>query len=227
MTDASIQDSNGYGGNGVYLDNQTGLVDVENNLVYRVSGFPVYTPQGPAAPNEANIIKNNILAYGRAAMVAVNFPYPYGVPGSANQVFAITNNLIYFDRSTASSPKFYVQGGCTYSAGFPYTQFQEWNSNLYWRTDGAFASEPRAFHVQPNPVTTGGDAPCSGLPAQWTFYTFAAWQSTVAEDLQSVIQNPGFNNPAYPADDYTLPKGSPGSDSWYSTIPRLAGRIRC
>jgi len=24
------------------------------------------------------------------------------------------------------------------------------------------------------------------------------------------VQNPGFNNPAYPADDYTLPIGSPG-----------------
>jgi uncharacterized protein (TIGR03437 family) len=210
VTDASIQDSNGYGGDGIYLDNQTGLVDVENNLVYRVSGFPVYTPQGPAAPNEANIIKNNILAYGRQAMVAVNFPYPYGVPSSANQVFVLTNNLFYFDRSTASSPKFYVQGGCTYSAGFPYTQFQEWNSNLYWRTDGAFATDAKAFYVQPNPVPTGGDAPCSGLPAQWTFYTFAAWQTTVGEDAQSVVENPGFNNPVFPADDYTLPKGSPG-----------------
>jgi hypothetical protein len=25
-----------------------------------------------------------------------------------------------------------------------------------------------------------------------------------------LVQNPGFNNPAYPADDYSLPKGSPG-----------------
>ncbi len=27
---------------------------------------------------------------------------------------------------------------------------------------------------------------------------------------KSVVQNPGFNNAAYPADDYSLPKGSPG-----------------
>ena len=38
VTDASIMDSNGYGGHGVYLDDSTGLVDVENNLIYRVSG---------------------------------------------------------------------------------------------------------------------------------------------------------------------------------------------
>jgi len=210
VTDAGIQDPNGYGGNGIYLDNQTGLVDVENNLVYRVSANTIYTPQGPAAPNEANIIKNNILAYGKQGMVAITAPYPYGVPATANQAFAITNNLFYFDLSSSSSPKFYVQNGCTYSGGFLYTQFQEWNSNLFWRTDGAFATDPKAFHVQPNASAIGGSAPCSGLPAQWTFYTFAAWQTTVGEDAQSVVENPGFNNPAYPADDYTLPKGSPG-----------------
>jgi hypothetical protein len=32
----------------------------------------------------------------------------------------------------------------------------------------------------------------------------------MGEDVQGVVQNPGFNNPAYPADDYSLPKGSPG-----------------
>jgi uncharacterized protein (TIGR03437 family) len=210
VTDASIQDSNGYGGNGIYLDNNTGLVDVENNLVYRVSGNDVYTPQGPAAPNEANIIKNNILAYGRLGMITVNFPYPDGVPPSANRVFTVSNNLFYFDRSSTSSPKFWVQGGCVYSGGFPYTQFQLFSSNLYWRTDAAFASDAKAFEVQPNPVATGPQPPCSGNTNNWTFFTFAGWQQTEGEDLGSVVQNPGFNNPAYPADDYTLPKGSPG-----------------
>ena len=28
---------------------------------------------------------------------------------------------------------------------------------------------------------------------------------------QSLVLNPGFNNPAYPNDDFTLPKGSPGA----------------
>ena len=72
VTDASIMDSNGYGGHGIYMDDNTGLVDVENNLVYRVSGSAVYTPHGPARPKEANTIKNNILAYARLAMVSVS-----------------------------------------------------------------------------------------------------------------------------------------------------------
>jgi hypothetical protein len=99
-------------------------VDVENNLVYRASGFDVYTPQGPAAPNEANIIKNNILAYGRLAMVSVNFPYSDGVPVTIPQTFVITNNLFYSDRSNTSVRRFWVQGDCVYASGAPFPQLQ-------------------------------------------------------------------------------------------------------
>jgi hypothetical protein len=42
-----------------------------------------------------------------------------------------------------------------------------------------------------------------------TFATFSAWQSGTGEDKGSVVQNPGFANPAYPNDDYTLAE-SPG-----------------
>jgi len=79
---------------------------------------------------------------------------------------------------------------------------------LYWRTDGGFASDTKAFHVQPNPGS-GANPPCSDDRTTWTFYTFAGWQG-IGEDLQSVVQNPGFNNPTYPADDFSLPHGSPG-----------------
>ena len=68
------------------MDDQTGLVDVENNLVYRVSGFAMYTPHGPAAPNQANTIKNNILAFARLSMIADTVPYVDGVPTVAEQV---------------------------------------------------------------------------------------------------------------------------------------------
>jgi uncharacterized protein (TIGR03437 family) len=207
VSDASALDADGYGGNGIYLDNQTGLVDVENNLVYRVSGNAVNLPQGPPVPNEANTIRNNILAFARQSLINDNNPYPSGsVPTVAALAFVATNNLFYFDRTAASSPAFYTQGGCTYSGGFAYTAFQQWNNNLYWRTDGGFAADPQAFHVQPN---AGPTQLCVGNTAKWTFYPFSQWQQKAGEDLQSVVQNPGFANPAYPADDYSLPKGSP------------------
>lgn len=208
VSDASIVDTNGYGGNGIYLDNQTGLVDVENNLVYRVSANPMFTPQGPAAPNEASTVRNNIFAYGRGAMVAINDPYTNGVPAVIPLVWNVTNNLIYFDRDNNSTPKFFVQGGCIYPGGAPYTQFQFFNNNLYWRTDSSFAGDSKAFAVQTKPDSTG-KSPCSSNTNTWTFYTFAQWQQQVGEDVHSLVQNPGFANPAYPVDDYSLPQGSP------------------
>ncbi|MGD1091884.1 MAG: hypothetical protein ABSB35_07800 [Bryobacteraceae bacterium] len=56
----------------------------------------------------------------------------------------------------------------------------------------------------------------------WTYYNFAGWRA-LGEDVQSVVQNPGFNNPAYPADDYSLPKGSPGV-GFVEFDPTQAGR---
>ena len=64
--------------------------------------------------------------------------------------------------------------------------------------------------IQPNPDNKGNNAPCTGDMHEWTFFPFTPWQQKIGEDLQSVIKNPGFANPAYPADDYSLPKGSPG-----------------
>ena len=154
VTDASIMDSNGYGGNGVYMDDHTGLVDVENNLVYRVSGAAVYTPHGPEAPNEANTIKNNILAFARLSMVSDNGPYDDGVPATAEQAFVVTNNLFYFDRTNNSGPPFRVQGGCSYSAisiyGVPTIQQQPLLAHR-WRLLYRIQSVPRAARARPRP----------------------------------------------------------------------------
>jgi hypothetical protein len=222
VNDASIMDSDGYGGDGIYVDTQSGLIDVENNLVYRVSGNTMNFAGAPQNPNEASTVKNNIFAYGRTALINESDPYLNGSPPSVIPVFTASDNLFYFDRTPTSNPAFYAQGGCTYSAGFAYTSWQLWANNLYWRTDGGFASDPQAFHVQQNPAVNN---PCffgANASSKWTFFTFAAWQKT-GEDVQSVVQNPGFNNPAYPADDYSLPKGAPGT-GFVVFDPSQAGR---
>src|SRR5437868_3949782 len=36
-----------------------------------------------------------------------------------------------------------------------------------------------------------------------TYYTFSGWQA-LGEDTHSMVTNPGFTNPVYPTDDYTL-----------------------
>ena len=223
VSDASALDEDGYGGDGIYIDTQTGLVDVENNLVYRVSDSAMNFAGAPQNPNEANTIKNNIFAFGRLSMVKDGDPYPNGsVPASVIPTFAATNNLFYFDRNAASSPSFYVQGGCTYSGGFPYTSWQQWNSNLYWRADGGFANDAEAFHVQPTPVSQYNLCFGDAAEAKWVFYNFGGWQGT-GEDVHSVVQNPRFKNPSYPKDDYSLPKGSPGV-GFVVFDPNQAGR---
>jgi len=209
VSDASALDQDGYGGDGIYIDTETGLVDVENNLVYRVSGSPMQFAGAPQNPNEASTIKNNIFAFGRSAMVSEANPFTLGVPTSPITIFNLTNNLFYLDRSAASSPSFYLQGGCTYSAGFPFTVWEQWNSNLYWRADGGFATDPQAFHVQPTVVSQSNLCFGAAAETKWTSYTFAGWQAT-GEDTQSIVQDPHFRNPVYPADDYSLPGGSPG-----------------
>ena len=213
VNDASALDGpkgyggSGYGGDGIYVDWRSGFVHVENNLVYRVSGAPMEVSNIAPFPNQANIIKNNIFAFGRHAMVNRLKNEPNG-PATApfQQQFVASRNIFYFDRSWESSPPFSVQGGCTYSGILPYSDYQDWNRNLYWRADGTFASDPYAFHLQPYPWTN--DDPCSDNPKDWVFYSFSGWQQA-GGDVHGVVQDPGFANPAYPADDFTLRRPSP------------------
>ena len=225
VSDASALDSDGYGGDGVYIDSYSGLIDVENNLVYRVSGAAMQIAVAPPSTGGASTIKNNILAFARGDLVQETNPYKAFTvlpPPSAIQAFVLTNNLFYFDRNASSTPASYVQGGCTYSGGFAYTAYQQWSNNLYWRTDGGFANDPQAFHTQQNPVSPSNSCFGPNAMTKWVFYNFANWQET-GEDAQSIVQNPGFANPAYPADDYSLPKGSPGV-GFVPFDPSQAGR---
>lgn len=232
VTDASIMDANGYGGHGIYMDNQTGLVDVENNLVYRVSDAAVYTPHGPSLkpgnPDEANLIKNNILAFGRLGMVEQGDPFSSAnpVPKRADKVvksFVLTNNIFYFDRNLFSTSQFNgvavkapfnIPAGCVYTP-FAYARYQEFDNNVYWRTDGMFAMDTAAFNVQTTP-RSGPNGPCGGSRFSngdlYTFYDFAGWVHTVGEDSHSVVNEPHFANPTYPADDFRLLGGFLGID---------------
>lgn len=207
VTDASTQDTDGYGGQGIYLDAQTAGVAVENNLVYRVSSQTMNMSNGPAQPDTPNTIQNNIFAYGRMGIFGLTAPYATN-SCSATPIleFSAMNNIAYFDKT--STDGFSVQKGCTYACGFAYTQYQMMSSNLYWRTNGAFATDPEGFHIQPNASSPLCDT-LNSSGTDWTYYTFSNWQG-MGEDLQGTAQiNPGFANPVYPADDYTL-ANSPG-----------------
>lgn len=220
IIDAHTQDTDGYGGQGIYLDAQTGGVLVENNLVYRTASNAFHMSNGPAVADAANTVQNNIFAYARTGIFEMATPYiSNSCSASPILEFTATDNIAYFDKKYTDG--FSVQRGCVYACGFAYTQFEMLSGNLYWRTDGAFATDTQAFHIQPsasNPLcdtlnTSGTD---------WNYYTFSGWQGT-GEDAQGIAtKNPGFTNPVYPADDYSLPSSPAGGFVVFD--PTQAGR---
>jgi hypothetical protein len=214
VTDSSIVDlglhGSGYGGVGVYLDIESADVDVENNVVYRVSGPGLAMTLGPAPGHSANTFNNNIVAFSRKSMFLEQSPWPQNC--SSGVRVNITNNLFYFDLDHTSG--FYAMKGCADSCGMDYNKFQNFQGNLYWRTDGGFANDVEAFHVLTTPPPPGQASSCGQPPIPkdvWTFFTFSDWQKghplvngkalAMNEDLEGTVSvNPGFNSTGAPTD---------------------------
>lgn len=189
VNDASTLDADGYGGQGIYLDANTANVLVENNLVYRTSGATQAQTCGPQSPGTPNTIKNNIFAYSRLGTKQEGC----APPAAGVLQFNFTNNLVYFDRG-------YVQTGYAYCMGGPCTEVMKYADNMYCYAKGTACTLPTNLFY-----TTG-----SGGRSQSTYYaSLSTWQSSTGEDSGSVVQNPGFANPVYPNDDYSLSE-SPG-----------------
>jgi hypothetical protein len=196
----------GYGGRGIYLDNMSAGVDVENNVVYRMNQDVSWMSRGPAPGQPPNTFKNNIFAYGGRAIFH-GAEWPMGCVEPSTRAI-LTSNIFYFDRD--ESQGFDVIQGCAYSCGLPYNQFLTFQGNLYWRTDGHFASDPQAFHVASQAPDNARR--CPSRPADWTFLTFSDWQSSkqpvswgppggMNEDTQGTATvDPGFGHTGMPAD---------------------------
>ena len=216
VTDSSILDANvkgsGYGGHGIYLDIQTANVDVENNVVYRMAGSTVFIHQGPAQGQTANTFRNNIFAYGRLGMFQEQNAWPQGCNLAPSPQVNVDSNIFYFDLNDSNG--FYVTTGCANSCGLPFNMFQGFQGNLYWRTDGGFASYAKAFHVLTTPAAGMAASSC-GAPANpnvaWTFLPFSQWQSgqplvngiplSMNEDVTGTATvNPGFGTSGLPTD---------------------------
>ena len=134
----------GYGGEGLYLDAQSANMDIENNVVYRVSGHSLHFTEGIAAGQSYNLFENNILSLAGRGMFKQTLPWPQGCYSGGPQV-RLWWNIFNFDQNeTPTDPvhSFYaVSGGCTNSCGRDYWQFQDFEGNSYWRA-GTPASGP-------------------------------------------------------------------------------------
>ena len=183
---------------------------VENNVVYRVSEDAVFMSEAPANSQPADTFSNNIFAYARKSMFAENTAWPQNCGGSAR--VSLTSNIFYFDQSDKTG--FYAVQGCADSCGMTFSQYQSFERNLYWRTDGQFATYAKAFHVlttTPSPDQASSCTQPQNPNTAWTFFDFPTWQSghpivngqplPMSEDSEGTVNvDPGFGATGLPAD---------------------------
>jgi uncharacterized protein YjdB len=169
-----------YGGEGIYLDAQSANVTVTNNVVYNLSGHGMSLTEGLASSAEKqNTFSNNIFAFANLGMFYQQTPWPAGCPGSPIKQVDVLNNIFYFDRTSASNPSFYVIQGCRDSCKQAYNTFQNFQGNIYWRTDGQFAADGGAFQVLTTQGLNSSNACKAGPYTSLIFssLTAASWQS--------------------------------------------------
>ncbi len=119
----------GYGGYGIFLDNQSAAVDVGNNVVLRVSDASLAMTLGPPKGATENVFRNNILAFARRSL----FTFPAATCMETPPPVRLVNNIFQFDRNSTAG--FQMLQGCSLPC-------QSFEGNIYWRTGGGSGSIP-------------------------------------------------------------------------------------
>ncbi len=210
----------------VYLltSDNTGNV-VRNNVMHDLvndpggNGFAVSYSGGNALyfdQGTSNVLTTDNLAYratgapfqqneGRADLIENNIlawgrdsTIDHAIYESTGLWASFKNNIFYTDRPTLLAGNWVC----------PATDCRGWvdfASNLWWNPSTMTVS----FHTTQPSAT----------------YSLATWQSQESEDLGSVLADPRFANPVYPADDFTLPASSPALGIGFVPFdPTQAGR---
>ncbi|MBZ5721075.1 MAG: right-handed parallel beta-helix repeat-containing protein [Acidobacteriia bacterium] len=183
-----ILDADGFGGNGIYLDQGTSNVTVKNNLVYRTTSSSLFANLSDRKSDtypQNNVADNNIFV--EANLYSVN----HG--GQNPNSLTLTHNIFYY--------KIALQGGkwaCFDVGGsgkpVPCNTRFVMDHNLYWMPNG---SSLKFITTDPYVV-----------PPRTSYTGLSAWQA-VGEDAHSQNKDPLFVNPTYPTDNYNLQSGSP------------------
>jgi len=207
LSDSSSQDSDGYGGNGFYID-RGGPIELTNNLIYRTNNAFNIT-MGPPSTGQTISASNNIFAYTRKSIINT-----YACAKSGYTQFSIANNIFLQDRTSASVPSSNLQNGSTY-LGNPVASAQSYSSNDYWNTAESFATDAKGFNSQ--------NSSCQGK----AYYTLSQWQS-LGEDISSLSVSPAFVSPTYPNDNFNFVGNPPNIGfvpfSTSGTCPTCPGR---
>jgi hypothetical protein len=216
VTDSSIIDAgvpgSAYGGLGIYVDNESANIDVENNVVYHLSDGGIQHSDGIAPGESPNTFNNNIFAYARRTMYQLLQPWHQSGCENLTVRDVLTNNIFVFDRD--ESAKFHVLQGCPYSCGLDYNRFITFQGNLYWRDGGGFATDEKAFRVLRAPPVNVKACSSPQNDNAVNFLTFAQWQAgNMQEDTTgTAFVNPGFGKTGKPTDFILSKNPVPGFD---------------
>ncbi len=131
--------------------------------------------QGPASGQASDTFNNNIVAYARRAMFEEQNPWPQNCTYALRA--NVTHNLFYFDLDNTTG--FYAVNGCSDSCSMTYNQYQNFQGNLYWKTDGTFGTSSQAFQILNTTPPQNEAYECSGYndPSYFTNLTFSQWQT--------------------------------------------------
>lgn len=141
-----------------------------------------------------NTVTNNILAFGNLGVIDRSH--------NNGSSLIVAHNIMLWDINSAQGSLLRGIWTCTGSCA---SQFL-FSNNLYWYLNGT-----------PNFITTNGNNP---KPLS---HTLAQWQS-LGEDQGSIVADPMFADPNYPADNFTLASSSPALGIGFVPFdPGLAG----
>jgi hypothetical protein len=189
----------GYGGEGLYFDQGASNILAKNNLVYRVTMAGLFINFAEVFDNDTaqnNTVTNNIFAYTKKHVLRRG--------GQSRRTFAFTHNIVYFDQGSvqADPGKWTCSGNCT-----------DWfflDSNMYWNPKGDKPEFVNSDLSGPRPVMNRMD--------------WERWRGE-GEDTHSIIANPMFVDPRYPADNFTPTNTAAMKQIGFVPFdPRQAGR---
>jgi parallel beta helix pectate lyase-like protein len=187
----------GHGGEGIYFDQAAANTLVKNNLVYRISQAGLFV--NFATPIDGEFPQNDVVTNNIFAFIKKRVLQRGGENPNS---FAFTHNIVYLDQGTiqANPGRWSCFDNCSSRFALDY--------NLYWHAKG-----DRMDFITTDPTTY-----------EITHHDFADWQRK-GEDQHSIIADPLFVNPRFPADDFSMKPGSPASKIGFVPFdPKQAGR---
>jgi parallel beta-helix repeat protein len=177
-----------YGGWGIYTDEGSSNILIENNVVYRTkhAGFNVHYGRD-------NVVRNNIFAFGKEAQISFSKPEDH-------LAFTFERNIVYWDQAVVFSGNF-VSGNL-----WPECSVETKAEKIYAHS----LSQCKHFHFDHNLYFNASQSNPVFFNGSWN-----EWQK-LGNDIHSTIADPRFVNPSQY--NFTVRPGSPALKMGFKPI---------